>query len=150
MLSLRPETIALLDDIESRIDPETEDDFATQWYAFLHGMSQTTTFSPCRKKKSEPGVPVPRININDALADVETMLVHQLADVSNALNTGHCNLCVRANYGTGILSSLFGAEIFEMPREMNTLPTTKPFNDSEVIRELVQNGMPDLNEGFGA
>lgn len=150
MLSLRPETIALLDDIESRIDPETEDDFAAQWYAFLHGMSQTTTFSPCRKKKSTPGIPVPRININDALADVETMLVHQLADVSNALNTGHCNLCVRTNYGTGILSSLFGAEIFEMPREMNTLPTTKPFNDSEVIRELVQKGMPDLENGFGA
>ena len=154
MLSLRPETIALLDDIESRIDPETEEDFAAQWYAFLHGRSQTPTFSPCRKKKSEPGIPVPRININDALADVETMLVHQLADVSHALNSDRANLCVRANYGTGILSSLFGAEIFEMPREMNTLPTTKPFNDTEIIRALVDkympNSIPDLYEGFGA
>ena len=59
-------------------------------------------------------------------------------------------LCVRATYGSGILSSLFGAEIFEMPREMNTLPTTKPFNNAEVIRELVQKGMPDLENGFGA
>ena len=150
MLSLRPETTALLDDIESRIDPETEEDLAAQWYAFLHGKSQTTTFVPCRKKKSAPGVPVPFININDALADVETMLVHQLADVSHALGSDRANLCVRANYGTGILSSLFGAEIFEMPREMNTLPTTKPFNDTERIRACVEAGMPDLSTGFGA
>lgn len=150
MLSLKPETTALLDDIESRIDPETEADFAAQWHDFLYGQTQTEHFTPQRKKKSSPAVVPPHININDALADVETMLVHQLSDVSRALNADRSNLCVRANYGTGILSSLFGAEIFEMPRNMNTLPTTRPFNDSEIIRELIQKGMPDLNEGFGA
>lgn len=150
MLSLKPETLALLDDIEARIDPETEEDFAAQWKAFLYGESKEDIFRPCRKKLSQPSVPIPGININDALADTETMLVHQLAGVSHALRTETLNLAVRANYGTGILSSLFGAEIFEMPREMNTLPTTKPFNDTEVIRGLVQKGMPDLEHGFGA
>jgi len=150
MLSLRPETIALLDDIESRIDPETEEDLAAQWKAFLYGESKEDIFHPRRKKTSLPGVPIPNININDALADVETMLVHQLAGVSHALKTESSNLAVRANYGTGILSSLFGAEIFEMPREMNTLPTTKPFNDTDVIREIVEKGIPDLENGFGA
>ncbi len=150
MLTLKPETTALLDDIETRIDPETEDDFAAQWHDFLYGASQQDIFCPYRKKTSQPGVPVPAININDALADTETMLVHQLAGVSHALKTETLNLAVRANYGTGILSSLFGAEIFEMPREMNTLPTTKPFNDTEVIRTLAEKGIPDLENGFGA
>ena len=149
MLSLRPETIVLLNDIEARINPETEEDLAAQWKAFLYGESKEDIFHPCRKKTSLPGVPIPNININDALSDVETMLVHQLAGVSHALKTEALNLAVRANYGTGILSSLFGAEIFEMPREMNTLPTTKPFNDTDAIRTLAENGMPDLENGFG-
>ena len=150
MLSLRPETIALLNDIESRIDPETEEDLTAQWKAFLYGESKEDIFHPRRKKTSQPGIPIPSININDALIDVEAMLVHQLAGVSHALKTESSNLAVRANYGTGILSSLFGAEIFEMPREMNTLPTTKPFNDTDVIRKIVEKGMPDLENGFGA
>ncbi len=150
MLSLKPETLALLDDIESRIDPETEEDFAAQWKTFLDGKSNEDIFRPRRKKTSLPGVPIPGININDALSDVETMLVHQLAGVSHALKTETLNLAVRANYGTGILSSLFGAEIFEMPREMNTLPTTKPFNDTDTIRELTEKDIPDLENGFGA
>ena len=33
---------------------------------------------------------------------------------------------------------------------MNTLPTTKPFNDTGIIRALAENGMPDLENGFGA
>ena len=150
MLSLKPETLALLEDIESRIDPETEEDFAAQWQDFLCGKNTQLTFSPHRKKKSAPTIVPRRININDALGDLETMLLQQLSDVSHALNSDRANLCVRANYGTGILSSLFGAEIFEMPREMNTLPTTKPLNDSEKVRALVAAGMPDLENGFGA
>ncbi len=150
MIQLKPETIALLDDIESRIDPETEEDFAAQWRAFLYGQYGGEMFKPQRKKTSPPTVPIPAVNINDALADVETMLVHQLAGVSHALRSDSANLAVRANYGTGILSSLFGAEIFEMPREMNTLPTTKPFNDTEIIRTLAEKGVPDLENGFGA
>ena len=88
-------------------------------------------------------------NINDALECYDNMLRHQLAGVSNALAGKRGNLCVRANYGTGILNSLFGSEIFVMPRETNTLPTTRAFNDTEIIREKVEAGMPDLMSGFG-
>ena len=36
MIELKPQTLALLDEIESRIDPEIEDDFRRQWSDFLH------------------------------------------------------------------------------------------------------------------
>ncbi|MBQ8512919.1 MAG: hypothetical protein IJ497_09910, partial [Clostridia bacterium] len=134
MPRLSSRTLALLDDIERRIDPDAEDDFARQWEDFLNDRFTGEIFSPCRRVVSAPEVTLPSVNINDAVADYEAMLVAQLQGVSNALNSRNQNLCVRANYGTGILSSLFGAEVFVMPREMNTLPTTRPLNDTEKIR----------------
>lgn len=150
MPRLSSRTLALLDDIERRIDPDAEDDFARQWEDFLNDRFTGEIFSPCRRVVSAPEVTLPSVNINDAVADYEAMLVSQLQGVSNALNSRNQNLCVRANYGTGILSSLFGAEVFVMPREMNTLPTTRPLNDTEKIRELTETGMPSLTGGLGA
>ena len=148
MINLSRDTLALLDDIEARIDPETEEDFAARWEDFLFDRFEGDIFSPHRKKLTAPGTELPNVHINDALADYEQMLVSQMAGVSAALN-GHSNLCVRANYGSAIMSSLFGAEIFIMPRETNTLPTTKGLNSTEKIEELIQKGIPDLNTGFG-
>lgn len=149
MPNLSSQTIALLEDIERRIDPTAEEDFAHQWEDFLSGRFDGDIFSPCRTKPVPPEFSLPSVNINDAIADTETMLIYELQGVSRALNSRSLNLCVRANYGTGILSSLFGAEIFEMPREMNTLPTTRPLNDTEKIRGLTEGGIPDLTNGFG-
>ena len=149
-MKLSKETLALLDDIEARIDPETEEDYIGQWRDFLYDRFDGEIFMPVRKKLSKPMTEIPVIdNINDALESCENMLRHQLAGVSNALAGKRGNLCVRANYGTGILSSLFGAEIFVMPRHTNTLPTTRAFNDTELIREKVEAGIPDLMTGFG-
>ena len=106
-------------------------------------------FAPARKKRTSPSFDLPNININDAVADYDTMLRSQLAGVSKSLESKSASLVIRANYGTGILSSLFGAEIFIMPREQNTLPTTKPFNDTEKIEEMIEKGIPDLNGGLG-
>ena len=150
MLCLKPETLALLEDIEARISPETEEDLSSQWHDFLYGKNNDTIFRPKRMKCSAPGTKLQRIPINEALNDPEAMLAAQFTEVSAVLNTPHLNPAIRANYGTGILSSLFGAEIFEMPAHLNTLPTTKAFNDTEVIRRLVDKGMPDLENGFGA
>lgn len=142
-------TLALLADIEHRIDPEAEEDFQNQWRDFLYGRFDGEIFTPCRKKLSEPGEPLPEININDAVADYDLMLQSQLCVVSRALASETGVLCLRANYGTGILSSVFGAEIFIMPYENNILPTTRALNDTEKIREIVERGMPDLETGFG-
>ena len=148
-MKLSDYTISLLDDIESRIDPDTEEDFYSQWLDFWNGRITTPIFTPHRKKISPSGIELKKININDALNDTELMLDRELGDLSARLSKHTPALGIRANYGTGILSSLFGAEIFEMPRNMDTLPTTKPFEDSDKMRRLAENGIPDLKGGFG-
>ena len=142
-------TIALLEDLERRIDPDIEKDYKDQWRDFLYGRFTGEIFTPKRKKLSPPAVPLPRIYINDAIEDLDLMMQMQLAGASAALNSPWVSPCVRANYGTGIMSSLFGAELFMMPRHMATLPTTRPCNDPEWIRAMVERGMPDLRLSLG-
>lgn len=143
-------TLALLEDIEQRIDPETEDDFLSQWEGFWNGECDSKVFYASRKKTSEPGIELRNIHINDALTDVNLMLDYELTNLAKRLSGTKCALGIRANYGTGIMTSLFGAEIFTMPRETETLPTTKSFNDSDKIREILDRGIPDIMGGFGA
>ena len=149
-MKLSQYTLDLLNDIENRIIPSVEDDFINQWQNFWDGKTNDIIFRPVRKIVSEPSIEIKNININDAIQDYELMLDMQLADVSKALSNTDKALCMRANYGTGILSSLLGAELFEMPRSQNTLPTTKAFNDTDAIREIVEKGMPDINTALGA
>ena len=149
MLQLKKETVALLEDLERRIDPEVEDDLSAQWHDFLYGKFDGDIFAPRRKRPIPAGGEFESVHINDAIDDLELMLVHGLLGIRDQLGHPSASLCIRANYGTGILSSLFGAELFIMPRAMITLPTTRAFNDTEVIRGLVEKGMPDLNGGLG-
>ena len=142
-------TRALLEDIERRIDPSVEDDLHAQWGRFWAGEHDTPIFTPCRKAVTEPGVELKDININDAIGDYELMLQAELIRASQMLSKTKDVPCVRANYGTGILTSLFGAEVFMMPYETNTLPTTRSLNDTEAIRRILEAGVPDLEAGFG-
>lgn len=148
-MRISKETLSLIEDIECRIDPDIEADLEKQWLDFTYDRFDGDIFCPERKRISVSGVDLPGININDAVKDYDLMLRSQLLGVSWALNGTHNTPCVRANYGTGIMTSLFGAEIFIMPYENNTLPTTRPLNDSEKIREIVENGIPNLMNGFG-
>ncbi|MGI5893556.1 MAG: hypothetical protein ACOX6P_03080 [Candidatus Merdivicinus sp.] len=149
MLKLSKETRALLEDIENRIDPEAEDDVQKQWKDFLDGKFDGKIFTSCRKTVSEATVPYQNININDAIEDYEKMLVSQMEGVSHILSGTSGIPSVRTNYGTGIMTALFGAKIFTMPYEMNTLPTTHSFNNTDIIHEILEKGMPDLMGGFG-
>ena len=149
MLKLNRETEALLEDIEARIDPETEDDYRRQWKEFLDGGFSGSVFTPCRKTVTEPTVPFRAVNINDAIENVELMLVNEMQGVSHALAGRTRTLSVRANYGTGIMTSLFGAKIFTMPYETNTLPTTLSVHDTDEIRRLVEKGIPPHTAGLG-
>lgn len=148
-MTLSSYTKSLLDDIERRIDPETEEDYRAQWEAFWCGPVEDRVLCPRRKKTSQPEIDVRSICINDALHDYELMLCSELGALSKKLASTRASLGVRANYGTGILTSLFGAEVFEMPRETNTLPTTRAIGDGDRIRALTDKGMPDLYRGFG-
>ncbi len=149
MIKLSKETIALLEDIERRIDPEIEDRYLAEWKDFLYDRFDGDIFHPVRVKKAPQTVSVPRVNINDAIDDLDLMIRLEMQAVSDLLSIGAGPLGIRANYGTGTMASLFGAEIFMMPRETNTLPTTKPFNDTDKIRALVDAGLPDLSGGLG-
>ena len=142
-------TRALLDDIERRIDPDVEEAYYSGWKSFWNSDPGTEIFAPHRKSVIAPGVDIKDIRINDALGDFELMLDYELASLSKKLSKGTDALGIRANYGTGIMTSLFGAPIFEMPEEMNTLPTTRSLNDSDKIREILDRGIPDLYGGFG-
>ena len=149
-MKLSQYTLDLLADIEERIDPEVEEDFLAQWRKFWNDEVTEVEFTPKRKAFYPSRMDVKEININDALDDYERMLDAQLADVSRVLSHGLTSaMGMRSNYGTGIMTSLFGAEIFKMPYETNTLPTTRSLNDTEKIRRIVEKGAPDLDAGFG-
>jgi hypothetical protein len=93
MISPGKETLLLLEDLERRIDPETEEDFKNQWRDFLYGRFDGDIFTPKRKKLSAPGIPLPSININDAIEDYDLMLQMQLSSVSAFLNTETLSPC---------------------------------------------------------
>ena len=114
-IKLSDYTLSLLNDIETRIDPETEDDYNDQWRRFWFEKEDSLVFSPQRKKISVPTPEVKKFNINDCLDNWEIMLDDQLAGVSHNLSTKGAALGIRANYGTGIMSSILGADIFKMP-----------------------------------
>ena len=79
------------------------------------------------------------------------MVVQQLATCSRALGEASGDLlCVRANYGTGILPSLFGAELFIMDEKYNTLPTVNPLTGGwEEFEVLLDKGVPRLRQSLG-
>lgn len=137
-VNLSRATVELLEDVERRIDEQTEMDYYRQWENFLKNSDSVTgIFTPCRKKVSPPGTNLDKININDAVEDCELMLVSEMTNVSSSLNSGTKVLDMRANYGTGILSSVFGAQVFEMPRHTNTLPATKPLGTEKAAEGII-------------
>ena len=155
MSTVKKKLTALLDDIERRIDEDVEEDYLSQWRDFLYDRFDGVIFAAKRKAFSTPGRVTEPVNINDTLTDYDLMLYSQMSAVSAALDTKNAarhaslNLCIRANYGTGILSSLFGAALFMMPDQSNTLPTTKPLEGEDAIKETLDKGLPDLRSGLG-
>ena len=75
------------------------------------------------------------------------MVLHQLRAASDLLSGGSgALLCVRANYGTGILPSLFGVPVVKMPAAMETLPGSLPLGRAG-MEALVAAGVPTLDRG---
>jgi len=141
-----------LQDLECRIDPQVEEGLFGQWRAFADGRHGEEIFSPKRPRPSPPSVAWPHVLVNDALEDCEAMALQQLEMCSKALAEGSgALLAVRCNYGTAILPSLFGGELFLMERDIDTLPACRPLaGGAEAVRRLVDKGVPDLNSGLGA
>jgi len=101
----------------------------------------------------EPGE-WPKVSVNEAVRDHEKMLLQQLGAVySQTCARSYAVPNIRSNYGTGILCSLFGADVFWMDDELNTLPTNKPLEGGrggdDPIGRLLDAGVPGLDTGFG-
>jgi hypothetical protein len=92
----------------------------------------------------------PSVGVNQAIADPRQMLMQQLHGVYEAVRRKTWSVpCIRCNYGTGILPSLFGARMFWMPDELETLPTTWPLEGEDAMDRLLDTGPPDLSAGLG-
>lgn len=138
-------------DLENRIDLDVEEQLMSDWKKFLDGKIDSGYFVASRNKTSPPSVDWPNISINETLDDPEKMALQQLTACSDVLeNDVGAILNVRTNYGTGILSSVFGAEVFQMDEEFKALPTTIPLEGgTDGIRKLLEKGFPELTAGLG-
>ena len=75
-MQLTRETRMLLEDLEERICPETEDDFIRQWRVFLAGEFSGEIFCPVRNRMTAPGYQQEPVHINDVSARTATSSVH--------------------------------------------------------------------------
>jgi hypothetical protein len=138
-----------LEELERRIEPDIEDALWAEWRDFADGKFAGAIFAPRRQRRAPATLVWPDVNINDAIEDFELMALHQLGECSRMLAEGSGELLnVRCNYGTGILPSVFGVELFMMPHETNTLPTNRPLPGATAIQTLLERGAPDLTQGL--
>jgi len=140
-----------LADLEARLDPAEERENLAAWKAFLDGNGDgEDIFTPPMRCPAPAKIDWPRVHINEAQADYGRMVLSQFRVISELLAEGTSRrLNVRCNYGTGILPSLFGCEMFEMPHETHTLPTARPLGSADAVKAVVDRGMPDLRDGLG-
>jgi len=140
-----------LDDLEARINPLEEERLLAEWADFSADRFRGTIFSPRRLHPAPPRVEWPRVGINAALEDYGLMALQQFGHCSAVLaEAGGAVLNVRCNYGSSIAPLLFGVQVFVMDEGLDTLPTSRPLNDREAIRQLIARGVPDLHTGYGA
>ncbi|HEY3328792.1 MAG TPA: hypothetical protein VGK19_02130 [Capsulimonadaceae bacterium] len=137
-------------DLEGRIDDAEETALFASWREFTTGGFSGDLFRPSRGRTWAPAVPWPRAYVNDALDNFDAMIIQQLAACSAALDAGSGSiLAVRANYGTPILPSLFGARLHRMEYEQDTLPCSYALSREDLVR-AIDAGVPDLRGGLGA
>jgi hypothetical protein len=145
-----------IDDLARRIDPEEEERIHRAWRDFCDGSLDGTVepgqpFVPPARTAKPPTIEWPAIHINDALEDIDTMVLHQLSLVSDAIASGsNAILNVRTNYGVSIMTSQLGCEVVIMDRRFGNLPTTRPLSGADPIRAAIDRGVPDIRAGQGS
>ena len=141
-----------LEDLENRLDVAVEEKLVADWREFLSGRCPAPYFQPRRGKAVPARVEWPKLLINPALKDLELMLLRELSVASRRIAEGNGQILnIRCNYGTTILPSLFGVEIFYLDDAHDTLPASHPLpGGTDGIRALVDAGVPDLDRGWGA
>ena len=148
---MMPDVNACLEKLELVIDLEWERKKIETYKRSLHFEPFEDGFNMNACDNGEEPGEWPEVGINEAIRDKEKMLIQQLAGpYAAACQRSYQFPCIRCNYGTGCMSSLFGAKVFWMDDELNTLPTTWPLEGDDAMDRLLDAGVPDLNAGFGA
>lgn len=139
-----------LDDLESRIDESAERQLHDQWTRFCFDQIGAGAFDPKRPEKIAPKINWPHVRTNATLDDFDQMLLQQYAACSqNLANASGHVMMVRANYGTPILAVPFGAELFVMPDETDTLPAAHPIvGGADALRRILDAGDPSLDHPY--
>jgi len=140
---------ACLEDLEARIDEQQEESQHQAWKDFLDDRCESDIFVPPSRKPCPSKVDWPEPAINDAIRDVDAMLLQQFRECSCTLDGGNTIMCVRSNYGTGIMATLFGCELFIMDDELETLPTAVSLGSAEKVKPLLDTGVPDIRSRLG-
>ena len=137
------------ENLQQRINADTENRIAKEWLSFADCQLKEGYFLPTRPK-SEPSIVWPNVNINDCIDNLDMMIYQQLKGISDVLKNGKGDiLAVRPNYGTGIIASMYGSEIFIMPYKTNTLPCTKKLpNTKAAIKHIIDEGCMDFSKAF--
>ncbi len=148
MLNLTP----YLEDIEQRINEQEEQAIYDAWLSFVHGTNKQAPFCPPARTPNRGTMEWKRVNVNDALVDEDLMILSQLERCHILLsNPSSTQMVMRANYGVGNISRMFGAKPFVMPYHTNTLPNVYPIEGgADGIRRLLDEKEPDINAGNNA
>jgi hypothetical protein len=89
----------------------------------------------------------PRYPQTEEFLDPEKMLWNQLVTARTAASVRDDRMmCIRANYGPGIIPSMLGATV----QVDDTTTWTEPCHGSCAIREMIDRGVPDLLQGYGS
>lgn len=139
-----------LADLESRLDEAEELRVEQEWLDFADLKRNSGAFRTSRVPKAS-AIDWPKMLVNDALEDVTDMIYQQLWSVNQTLEAGGGEMhCIRSNYGTCIIPSMFDVQIHIMPRSTDTLPGNKPFADGSAgIRRMLSQGKAwDFTKNF--
>lgn len=137
-----------LEDLESRIDVDVEEQNLADWQMFCRGQWKQDAFAPRRAKTAPARLPWPEVRINAAFADPDLMILNQLIGCSAALTRGAGSLmAVRCNYGVPILAMPFGTELFMMADATNTLPNCHPLG-TERMHQCIERCKPSLEHPY--
>lgn len=139
-----------LSDLEDRIDPIQEEHLFNEWVDFLECRFTGDIFSPRRIEMRPSKLEWPAVSINETLDDFDAMIFQQYGACSSMLAGGSGGIMnVRSNYGSSIIPVLFGAELYVMDEEFNTLPTSSPLPGGiDTVRRLIDDGVPNLKKSI--
>jgi hypothetical protein len=139
-----------LEDLERRIDPAVEEALWADWARFVEGRWPEPWFAPRRQRSAPPGTEWPVVGVNAALDDFEAMALQQFRICSEQLaGASGALMCVRCNYGTIIVPSLFGVRLHRMADQLDTLPACWPL-DRARLDEVLAEGPPPPRTGYAA